>query len=240
LNLPDDIPLVQLIPALARKLELPEGGYELVDERTGPLAAGATLAEAGIAEGDELQLRAKAERRRPEPAAPPVELEVTREDIEAVAPPRAAYVQPRPQPITPPAPAVLGVAFRTRYLTNEDPLPGQTCTACNEPFVEGAELVVCPGCGALYHYHCWRNQGFRCVQAGCGGQGQPGRPRDWGRVQIGGALATSGGLIVYFLASVVAGEAGEESCLAGLALLIGIAGLLTLIGSWLASKATAQ
>jgi hypothetical protein len=238
------VPMEQLVPALARKLGLPEGEYDLVAEWAGPLAVGVTLAEAGIAEGGELQLRAKVERRRPEPAAPPVELTVTREDVEAVAPqrrppPRAAPVQRRPKPITPPAPTVAGAAFRSRYLKEEDPLLGQACVVCYEPFVEGAELVVCPACGALYHYHCWKNQGFRCAQAGCGGQGQPGRPRDWGRVQLGGALATSGGVILYVLASLVAGEAGEESCLAGLALLVCIAGLLTLVGSWLASKAAA-
>lgn len=254
LRLPDDVLLAQLVPALARKLELPEGGYELVDERTGPLAAEVTLSEAGIAEGDELQLRAEAERRLPEPAAPPVDLEVTREDIEAVAPPRAAHVQPRPQPtpppaahvrptpqrITPPAPAVCGGTFRTRYLPEQDPLLGQTCTACNEPFVEGAELVVCPGCGALYHCHCWRNHGFRCIQEGCGGQGQPGRPRDLGRVQIGSALAASVGLIVYIVATAVAGEAEEASCLESLALWVAIAGMLTLIVSSLANRATAK
>ena len=240
LNLPDDVPLAQLVPALARKLELPEGEYELVDEQTGPLAAEVTLVELGVAEGQELQLRTKEAPSQPAPAAPPVDLELTREDIEAVAPSRAVPVQPRPQPTTPPSPVLSGVAFRTRYLPEQDPLLGQTCTVCTEPLVEGAELVVCPGCGALYHYHCWRDQGFRCVQEGCGGQGQPNRPRDLGRVQIGGALAASVGLIVYMVASAAAGEGGETTCLEALALVVGIAGVLTLLVSWLAGRSAAK
>jgi tetratricopeptide (TPR) repeat protein len=70
IKLPDDVPLEQLVPALARKLGLPEGDYALTVEETGAsLTAGVTLASAGIAEGEALQLQAKVmKRERPEPA----------------------------------------------------------------------------------------------------------------------------------------------------------------------------
>jgi formylglycine-generating enzyme required for sulfatase activity len=72
-KLPDDVPLEQLVPALARKLGLPEGEYALTVEETGaPLAAGVTLAGAGVVEGAALQLEQAAPEAPPEEPASPL------------------------------------------------------------------------------------------------------------------------------------------------------------------------
>jgi Tol biopolymer transport system component len=71
-TLPDDVPLAQLIPALARKLGLPEGEYVLTVEETGaPLAAGDTLAGAGVSEGATLRLERSVVEGPPAELAPP-------------------------------------------------------------------------------------------------------------------------------------------------------------------------
>lgn len=56
-TLPDDVPLAQLLPALARKLGLPEGEYVLkVEGQAAHLAGGKTLAQSRVGEGDMLCL----------------------------------------------------------------------------------------------------------------------------------------------------------------------------------------
>jgi tetratricopeptide (TPR) repeat protein len=65
-NLPDDVLLEQLVPALARKLGLPEEEYMLTVEETGAtLAAGVTLAGVGVAEGEKLLIHTKVVQERP-------------------------------------------------------------------------------------------------------------------------------------------------------------------------------
>lgn len=75
-NLPADAPVDELAPALARKLDLPEGDYTLTIEGQFQSLDGAiTLAQAGLAEGATLRLaRAPAPPREVprERAAPPV------------------------------------------------------------------------------------------------------------------------------------------------------------------------
>jgi hypothetical protein len=57
ITLPGDVPLEQLIPALARKLGLSEGDYALTLEGAdAALALEATLVEAGVGEGSTLRL----------------------------------------------------------------------------------------------------------------------------------------------------------------------------------------
>lgn len=57
INLPDDESLEKLIPALVRKLGLPEGGYTLkVEGQAAPLAKEKTLFQSGVGEGSTLRL----------------------------------------------------------------------------------------------------------------------------------------------------------------------------------------
>jgi WD40 repeat protein len=89
--LPNDVPLAQLIPALARKLGLPEGEYTLtVEGAATPLAAGVTLAGAGVSEGATLRLERTIVEAPPIEAPPPPPVEV---------PP--AEIAPPPVPIAP-------------------------------------------------------------------------------------------------------------------------------------------
>lgn len=85
LRLPDDVPLAKLVPALARKLGLPEGEYVLTIEGTdAPLPVEATLAGAGVAEGATLRLEHAV------PEVSPFEAELSLPAESAPTPPTSA------------------------------------------------------------------------------------------------------------------------------------------------------
>ena len=98
--LPDDVPLGQLVPALARKLGLPEAEYVLTVEETGvPLAMEDTLTGASVSEGTTLRLE------RVVPEVPSIEATRPTPVEIPLAKPVSMPAKPAPTPPVPPAPS---------------------------------------------------------------------------------------------------------------------------------------